>query len=137
MKLFIKYCVYFIKHKIDVFTTYKKIAHLTIRDFLHENSTLSFKEYQAYNIYHKNCKYCDMYMKCDMNQIGLGKGRWAEQCAYYKNTTNVDIDSIIKPKTDIITSGEIHCHTISSDEINMKMNCGTIDITKLKGDEYV
>ena len=46
MRLFINYCVYFIKHKIDVFKTYRRIDHLTVRDFLHENSTLSFKEYQ-------------------------------------------------------------------------------------------
>lgn len=32
----------------------------------------------------RDCKNCSYYMKCDMNQIGLGSGRWARECILYK-----------------------------------------------------
>lgn len=85
-----KYWKYFkciLEHKKNVFIEcWKEKEYL--HAFSHDLSKLSIKEFIPYaiNFYSKkDCKRCKNFMNCDYNQIGLGSGKWAEECTSYKD----------------------------------------------------
>ncbi len=91
MSIYLKYFKYVMEHKINVFKVcYKKRRYwkgLIWHGILHDLSKFSPSEFKAYaeNFYgDRDCRKCKSYMKCDYNQIGLGAGKWAKECADYR-----------------------------------------------------
>lgn len=80
------YLIYVLEHKRNVFKVCWNKG-LYLHAFTHDLSKFLPSEFMIYakNFYgEKDCKYCNKYLECDYNQIGLGSGNWAKECKDYK-----------------------------------------------------
>lgn len=86
MNKYIKYLLYVLEHKKNVFIECWKEG-LYLHAFTHDLSKFLPSEFIPYaeHFYgERDCRKCNNYLHCDYNQIGLGHSIWAKECRDYK-----------------------------------------------------